>query len=78
MTDRIRFHLDENADPRIARALRRMDIDAISIVEAGIRTLSDAAQCDYAKSQQRVIVTSDDDFLVRAEKDSTIRVWSTS
>jgi hypothetical protein len=41
MSDRIRFHLDENADPRIARALRRMDIDAISTVEAGIRTVYD-------------------------------------
>jgi hypothetical protein len=27
MPDRIRFHLDENADPRIATALRRENID---------------------------------------------------
>ncbi|MCL4506220.1 MAG: DUF5615 family PIN-like protein [Chloroflexi bacterium] len=70
MDDRVRFYLDENVDPRIARALRRMDIDAITTVEANMRTLNDAAQWDYAKSQQRVIVTSDDDFLKRAAEDS--------
>ena len=70
MDDRVRFYLDENVDPRIARALRRMDIDAISTVEANMRSLTDAAQWDYAKSQERVIVTSDDDFLKRAAEDS--------
>ena len=70
MAERVRFYLDENVDPRIARALRRMDIDALTTVEADMRTQSDAAQWDYAKSQQRVIVTSDDDFLRRAADDS--------
>jgi predicted nuclease of predicted toxin-antitoxin system len=47
-----------------------MSIDAITTIEAGLRTMSDISQWDFAQSQHRVIVTSDDDFLSRAAVDT--------
>ena len=70
MSDAIRFYLDENVNPRIARALRRMEIDALTAVEAGLRTRADSSQWDFAKEQGRILVTSDDDFLRRAAEDA--------
>ena len=63
MADRIRFHLDEHMDPDIAAALRRHGIDVTTTIEVGLRSAKDDAQFAFAKSQQRVIVTDDADFL---------------
>jgi hypothetical protein len=41
MAGRIRFHLDEQVDVAIARALRRYGVDITTTVEAGLRTASD-------------------------------------
>ena len=71
MSDPVRYYLDESVDPRIARALRRLGIDAITTVEAGLRTMADDRQWEFAQSQSRVIVTSDDDFLRRVARDTT-------
>jgi predicted nuclease of predicted toxin-antitoxin system len=60
---RIRFHLDEHVDPDIARALRRYGIEVTTTVEAGLRTASDQAQLAFARSERRVLVTHDADFL---------------
>ena len=50
-------------DPDIAAALRRDGVDVTTTVEAGLRTRSDQAQLDFARSERRVIVTDDTDFL---------------
>lgn len=63
MSDRIRFHLDENVDPDIALALRCQSIDVTTTVEMGLRGQTDAAQLAFACQQGRVIVTHDPDFL---------------
>lgn len=63
MADRIRFHLDEHVDPDVARALRRYGIDVTTTVEAGLRAQTDLAQLEFAKREQRVLVTHDADFL---------------
>ncbi|MCI0397948.1 MAG: DUF5615 family PIN-like protein [Chloroflexi bacterium] len=63
MTDRIRFHLDENVDPVIAAALRRYGIDVTTTVEAGLRTSRDETQLAFANRENRVIVTHDEGFL---------------
>ena len=63
MAKRIRFHLDEHIDPDIAAALRRHGIDVTSMREVGLRTADDGAQLEFARTQQRVIVTDDADFL---------------
>jgi len=63
MADRIRFHLDEHVDPAIATALRRARIDVTTTVEAGLRTKDDEAHFQFARTEERVIVTRDQDFL---------------
>ena len=48
MPERVRFHLDEQVDPDVARALRRYGIDVTTTIEAGLRTHSDLAQLEFA------------------------------
>ncbi len=59
----IRFHLDENCDPRIAVGSRLHGIDVTTTPEAGLLHASDEDQLAYAVAQARVIVTQDPDFL---------------
>jgi len=66
----IRYHLDEHVDPVIADGLRRRGIDVITTVEAGLRSTPDEEHVRFARAQQRVIVTSDRDFLVLAHQGS--------
>ncbi len=68
VSKRVRFHLDENVDPDIARALRRHGVDVTTTVEAGLRMSDDETQWTYAQREERVIVTHDDDFLVLASQ----------
>ena len=63
MARTIRFHLDENCDPRIAVGLRLHGIDLTTTVEAGLLQASDEDQLRFAASEGRVIVTRDEDFL---------------
>jgi predicted nuclease of predicted toxin-antitoxin system len=63
MARTIRFHLDENCDPRIAAGLRLHGIDLTTTTEAGLLRASDEDQLRFATSQGRVIVTHDADFL---------------
>ena len=63
MADRIQFHLDENVDPDIARALRRYGINITTTIEAGLRTATDLEQLEFSRREQRVIITHDADFL---------------
>jgi predicted nuclease of predicted toxin-antitoxin system len=59
----IRFHLDENADPRIASGLRLHGVDVTTTVELGLLESSDEEQLAYINSQVRVVITQDTDFL---------------
>jgi uncharacterized protein with PIN domain len=63
MARTIRFHLDENCDPRIAAGLRLHGVDVTTTPEAGLLHVSDQEQLTYAVAQGRVIVTQDTDFL---------------
>ncbi|MFN2165387.1 MAG: DUF5615 family PIN-like protein [Anaerolineae bacterium] len=63
MAERIRFHLDEQVDPDIARALRQHGVDVTTTIDAGLRTALDEEQLDYARQARRVLVTHDADFL---------------
>ena len=63
MADRIRYHLDEHVDPAIANALRRAGVDVTTTIEAGLRTQNDEAHLHFARSEGRVIITRDQDFL---------------
>lgn len=59
----IRFHLDENCDPRIAAGLALHGVDVTTTAEAGLLHVADEAQLAYAMAQGRAIVTQDTDFL---------------
>lgn len=63
MPNTIRFHLDENCDPRIATALRRCGIDVTTTVDAGLLQATDEVQLAYALSEGRVLFTQDADLL---------------
>lgn len=63
MSRTIKFHLDENCDPRIATALRRRGLDVTTTPEAGLLHVADEQQVDHAISEGRVIFTRDADFL---------------
>jgi predicted nuclease of predicted toxin-antitoxin system len=69
MTDRIRFHLDENVNPVVFLALQRYGINVTDTVQAGPLGSDDKAQLAHAKRDNRVIVTHDDDFLRLAALD---------
>ena len=66
----IRFHLDENCDPRIAAGLRLHGVDVTTSHDAGLLEAPDEQQLAYAVSQGRVIVTQDTDFLRMASAGS--------
>ncbi len=63
MARTIRFHLDENVDPRIAVGLRHHGVDVTTTPEAGLLHVSDDEQLSFAVAQERVVVTQDSDFL---------------
>jgi len=64
MNERIRFHLDENMTNAIAAGLRRRGIDVTTTPEVGLISQPDTEQLAFAFSQNRVLVTHDDDFIV--------------
>ena len=68
MTDRIRFHLDENVDPAVAEGLRRRGVDVTTSQGAGLLRSSDDRQIAFAFAENRVLVTHDEDFLARANR----------
>lgn len=60
----LKFHLDENVAPAVAVGLRSHGIDVTTTQEAGLLGSTDAAQLEFALSEERVLVTHDDDFLM--------------
>ena len=60
----IRFHLDEHVPSAVAIGLRRRGIDVTTTIDAGLAGAGDQQHVAFARSQGRVIVTHDDDFLV--------------
>lgn len=63
---RPRFHLDENADPDIAAALKRRDVDITTTQAVGLRTVQDDSQWAFILRERRVLVTHDAGFITRA------------
>lgn len=63
MTQRIRFHLDENVSNAVAEGLRRRGIDVTTTPEESLISVSDLVHLEFALSQKRVTFTQDTDFL---------------
>lgn len=59
----MRFLLDEHVPRAVADGLRRRDIDVFTIIDAGLRSESDADILAWAAANHRVVVTFDSDFL---------------
>lgn len=62
------FHLDEHMDHAIARGLRSRGIEITTTTEAGLLGADDSAHLEFARREQRVIVTNDVDFLAFASQ----------
>lgn len=63
MSERVKFHFDEQVDLDIAKALRRRGIDVITAQEAKQRQTDDALLLETALNTNRVFVTQDADAL---------------
>lgn len=63
MAERVRFYLDEHIDIDVARALRRRNVDVITVQEAGQRAAADEALLQTATQLGRVFVSQDADVL---------------
>jgi predicted nuclease of predicted toxin-antitoxin system len=63
MPKTLRFHLDENVDPRVADGLRLHAIDVTTADNAGLLGASDLEHLAYIVRTGRVMMTQDTDFL---------------
>lgn len=62
------FHLDEHMDHAIANGLRSRGIDVTTTGDAVLLGADDSAHLEFALRENRVIVTSDADFLAFARQ----------
>lgn len=53
----IKFYLNEDIAPDLAKLLRERGFDAISTYEAGMRGKSDEEQMEFAQQQERAILS---------------------
>ena len=63
MAAALKLYIDENISPRIAEQLRVRGIDAICVQEIEQRGDSDQNHLARATSEERVLVTTDSDFI---------------
>jgi predicted nuclease of predicted toxin-antitoxin system len=59
----IRFHLDEHMASLVANALRQYGIDVTTPGDVDLLKVDDSSHLAFALSEERVMVTHDDDFL---------------
>lgn len=65
----IKLYLDEDVNPLLARDLNQRGYDAVSTSDEGNAGLSDRDQLDFARSQDRALLTHNrDDFLAIARE----------
>lgn len=64
----ISLYLDENLSPKIAQQLRLRGIDAICVRDLGYLGDEDRRHLDRARKLNRVLVTTDVDFLRMAQE----------
>lgn len=62
----MKYHLDENVPHAIASGLRRHGIDVTTTTEAGLLEAEDEEHLEYGLTQNRVVVTQDQDMLILA------------
>lgn len=60
------LYMDEHVDYAITRALRRRQVDVLTVQDDEMRSRPDSEVLDRAELLGRVVVTEDDDFLKEA------------
>ena len=68
MSERIRYHLDENVSCAIAQGLRRAGIDVTIPRDVDLIGKSDMEHLVFANAEKRVLLTHDVDLLVLAHR----------
>lgn len=63
MAQAINFYVDEHVARAVVNGLRQRGVNVLTVVEAGMRTASDAEHLAKAQEEVRVLFTQDDDFL---------------
>jgi predicted nuclease of predicted toxin-antitoxin system len=73
----VKFLLDAQLPPALARWLREQGHDAQPVREAGLREAEDGAIWEHARRTGAVIVTKDEDFAARAQQQPAgpVIVW---
>ena len=73
----IRFLIDAQLPPRLARTLVEAGHEAEHVEDAGLRQASDSAIWDYAERHHAVIITKDEDFVeqFRRRQQGPVIVW---
>ena len=73
----MKFVVDAQLPPALARLLRETGYDAFAVREIGLREVTDAEIWRYAIQQQAVIITKDADFAERGlySRDQPVIVW---
>ncbi len=61
----IKYYLDEDLSPVIAEMLRKENVDAASVHEAGMVQASDLEQLEYAAAHRRCMVTRNKNDFIR-------------
>jgi len=59
----VRFYADEHIPKAVIRGLRERGIDILGVADAALMGADDITHLRRARSEHRVIVTQDDDFL---------------
>ena len=73
----MKFVVDAQLPPALARLLRESGCDASAVREIGLREANDAEIWRYAVQQQAAIITKDEDFAERClySRDQPVIVW---
>lgn len=62
----VRFLVDAQLPPALARKLSALGHDGIHVLDVGLLDAGDGRIWDYALAENRIIVTKDEDFAIRA------------
>jgi hypothetical protein len=63
MAEPIRFHLDESCSVILGSALRHRGIEVTTPRETGLLSAPDEDHLEFARSERRVVITHDPDYL---------------
>jgi hypothetical protein len=72
----IALYTDEDITPKLARALRDREFDAVSAYEVGNVEVPDSAHLDFAAAQGRAILSCNAKHYVPCSKNDTRKVES--